>query len=319
MCAWYNSSWSKRKAITLTGGASGAQTDYQVKLTVTWDSDMKSDFSDLRFTKADGTTLLDAWMESHTASTSAIIWIETDTPANTVDADIYMYYGNSGASSDWDGAATFKLFDDGELNTDGQSLSIGGWSVGAGTIEYDNARVYDGDISLLVKTAGTGAKKNFTVESDGSGSIEWDMYDNGSYYGALIVYDQSESEGALIGYYSSFSSTYYLGEWGTGYQALTDCPVRSVGWHKFRIDVAADGSIKFTVDGTTSSIAGSAGELDNFGRVWLRSVGNNDVWFDRVRVHKYASNPATYSVGSEESEGVVMAVFMHHYEQMRRN
>ena len=117
--SWYNSSWTKRKPITLTGGASGAQSDYQVKLTITYDSDMKSDFSDLRFTKADGTTLLDAWMESHTASTSAIIWVETDTPANTVEADIYVYYGNGAAASYWDGDATFPdFFDDFESVAD---------------------------------------------------------------------------------------------------------------------------------------------------------------------------------------------------------
>ena len=89
--AWYNASWEKRKKITLTGGSSGAQTDYQVLLTVTYDSDMQVDFDDLRFTKADGTTLLDAWLESKTDSTSAKVWVETDTPANTVESDIYMY------------------------------------------------------------------------------------------------------------------------------------------------------------------------------------------------------------------------------------
>lgn len=107
---WWNSAWTKKKSITLTGGASGAQSAYQLKLTVTWDSDMKSDFSDLRFTNGAEDTLLDSWLESHTASTSAVVWVETDTPANTVDADIYMYYGNSGASSAWSGANTFLQY-----------------------------------------------------------------------------------------------------------------------------------------------------------------------------------------------------------------
>lgn len=108
--AWWNSSWTKKQAITITGGASGAQNAYQVKLTVAWDSDMAADFSDLRFTNAAEDALLDSWMESHIASTSAVVWVETDTPANAVEVNIYMYYGNAGASSDWDGAATFLQY-----------------------------------------------------------------------------------------------------------------------------------------------------------------------------------------------------------------
>lgn len=109
--AWLSGGYYKRKKVTLTGGSSGAQTDYQMMFNVTHDSDMQADFDDLRFTKLDGTTLLDAWLESKIDSTSAVVWVKTDTPANTVDADIYMYYGNSGALSDWDGVNTFIGYD----------------------------------------------------------------------------------------------------------------------------------------------------------------------------------------------------------------
>jgi hypothetical protein len=110
--AWYNASWTKRKKITLTGGSDGAQANYQLKLAVTYDSDMQADFDDLRFTKSDGTTLVNAWLESSSASSSAVIWVKfVTTPANTLTEDYYMYYGNSGASSAWSGADTFNFFD----------------------------------------------------------------------------------------------------------------------------------------------------------------------------------------------------------------
>jgi hypothetical protein len=110
--------WSKRKAIVLTGGASGAQTAFQLKLIVTFDGDMQSDFDDLRFTQADGTTLIDAWLETKTDDTSATVWAEfPTTPANTVEQTYYMYYGNAGAVSDWDGTETFEFFDDFENTT----------------------------------------------------------------------------------------------------------------------------------------------------------------------------------------------------------
>src|SRR4051812_31737316 len=68
---WYNNAWTGRQPITVTGSSVGAQTNYQVKLTVPYVSGMKSDFSDLRFTDADGTTLLNYWIESVINSSSA--------------------------------------------------------------------------------------------------------------------------------------------------------------------------------------------------------------------------------------------------------
>jgi hypothetical protein len=66
--------WPYRKSITLSR-ASGAVTNYQMKLLVGESSGATgedvdcgglcaTDFDDLRFTKSDGTTLLDYWIES---------------------------------------------------------------------------------------------------------------------------------------------------------------------------------------------------------------------------------------------------------------
>lgn len=108
--AWL-SGYSKRKELVLTGGASGAQTDFQLKLAVAYAAAMQGDFDDLRFTQSNGTTLIDAWLETKTDDTSATVWAEfPTTPANTVEQDYYMYYGNGAAASDWDGAATFPDF-----------------------------------------------------------------------------------------------------------------------------------------------------------------------------------------------------------------
>lgn len=102
------SGWNKRQKIVLTGDISGAQTNYQIKLTIPYDSDMQVDFDDLRFTKSDGITLIDAWLESKVNSTSVIVWVEfPTTPANGVTEDYYMYYGNSNVVSAWSGINTF--------------------------------------------------------------------------------------------------------------------------------------------------------------------------------------------------------------------
>ena len=54
---WFDSDFGKRALINITG-SSGAGTNYQILVNVTYDSDMNSDFSDLRFTDNDKVTLL---------------------------------------------------------------------------------------------------------------------------------------------------------------------------------------------------------------------------------------------------------------------
>lgn len=117
--------WTKRKKVTLSR-ASGAVTNYQMKLLVgesagSGTNDVlatgcKTDFSDLRFTAADGVTLLDYWIEttSMTGATPnqvATIWIEFNSIGTGATA-FYMYYGNSGASAVSNGDNTFQFFDD---------------------------------------------------------------------------------------------------------------------------------------------------------------------------------------------------------------
>jgi hypothetical protein len=109
--SWLNANYDYRKNIILTGNTSGAQTDYQVLLNVTYESGLQSDFDDLRF--CNETHQLDAWLESKVDSSYAHVWVEfPTTPANGVTQDYWMYYGNAGAASNWDGVATFLYFDD---------------------------------------------------------------------------------------------------------------------------------------------------------------------------------------------------------------
>ena len=82
--------WSRRKTVTLTNSGS-AQTDYAVKLSITYDNDMQNDFDDLRFTNSSGTPL-DYWVQSKTDTDSAIVWVEVDSLAGNDDTTIYMYY-----------------------------------------------------------------------------------------------------------------------------------------------------------------------------------------------------------------------------------
>lgn len=295
--AWYNASWLKRKAITLTGGSSGAQTDYQVKLTVTHDSDMKSDFSDLRFTKADGTTLLDVWLETKTDDTSAVIWVETDTPANTVDADIYMYYGNSGASSDWDGNATFMLFDD----FDGTAIDTNKWE-GANLPSVAGGKARFNVKSMASKSAYDFAQPCTTMVSLDIDAMRSDGYSTLSVH---LMDRNSSIAHSGIGWYAEGPHDRYIAgvtsDWWAGVDKgaalgdsrheLTTIQPSQFNWKATGVRTFDDTRTETNnyPDCTTRYLnIGSGSSPADFSVYWLA-------------IRKYAANPATYVFGSEES------------------
>lgn len=110
--AWFDLSWTRRKAITITNSNPTSLAGYQVQLNVAYDSDMKADFSDLRFIDADGVTSIPYWTESYTSSVSAAVWVRIPYVPSTGSTAIYMYYGNPSAASLSDGRSMFDLFDD---------------------------------------------------------------------------------------------------------------------------------------------------------------------------------------------------------------
>ena len=74
--SWWNSAWSRRAPVVITETSGSALTDYQVKVVVAYDSDMKSDFSDVRFADNTGATELSYWLESKTDSSTATFWVK---------------------------------------------------------------------------------------------------------------------------------------------------------------------------------------------------------------------------------------------------
>ncbi|MCA9382637.1 DUF2341 domain-containing protein, partial [Candidatus Dojkabacteria bacterium] len=102
--------WSRRKSIEITN-TEAEQTDYQVKIPVTYDSDMQADFEDLRFAKTDGTPI-SYWLQDTTDSTNTTAWVKIDTLTAASSIDIFMYYGNNSALSESNGEDVFILFDD---------------------------------------------------------------------------------------------------------------------------------------------------------------------------------------------------------------
>lgn len=153
--AWYDASWTYRKPITVTETSGNNVTDYQVKFTVTFvAAKMNSDFSDLRFTSDDGTTLIDYWIESKTDDTSAVVWIEVPSISASSTATVYMYYGNSGASTASSMANTFIFSDD----FPGDAIDGTKWDVS--TLEGGSVTVASSEATFTGASGGWGAIKS---------------------------------------------------------------------------------------------------------------------------------------------------------------
>ena len=103
--AWTDPTFTRMKPITLTNAGTG-KTNYVLKITVAYDSDMQSTFNDLRFRHSSNpTTWLNYWIE-YKNTTTAIVWIKISTvPAGT--STLYMFYGNPTAPSVSNFANTF--------------------------------------------------------------------------------------------------------------------------------------------------------------------------------------------------------------------
>lgn len=175
------SGWNYRKYHVIES-AIGAGINYQVRIIVHYGSGIDSgenvylntkcgvDFGDVRFTRVDGTTLLDYWIENKINGVSATFWVEVADDLSTVDRTIYLYYGKSGTTSTSNGDNTFIFFDDFETNLNKWTLYHGGTSalhfsgsnnlgspLGFGTIgDFDGYSPFT--LECWFRTTGTGTQ-----------------------------------------------------------------------------------------------------------------------------------------------------------------
>ncbi len=99
---WWEATFTKCKNVNIKNASTTELTNYPAYVDVTYDSDMQSDFDDIRFTTnecGDGGSLLDYEIESHTASTDADVWVQVPSIPASGTSTIAMYYASSTAIS----------------------------------------------------------------------------------------------------------------------------------------------------------------------------------------------------------------------------
>jgi len=117
--SWWNSNWDRKRKINITELSGNYLINYSVKLNITYDSDMQSDFDDLRFTDSSESNEFNYWIEDKENDNYANVWVFVDNLLPNINTSIYMYYGNAGANSESNKSKSFLLYDDfvGDLNT----------------------------------------------------------------------------------------------------------------------------------------------------------------------------------------------------------
>jgi len=126
---WLSPEWRNRKAVEVSNLENDtALIDYAVKLDVAGNKQFKSDFSDLRFTTANGEDELNYWIEDFIPGIYATVWVKVPCISAHSFTEIYMYYGNLKAASKSSGEETFLFYDDfDDCNIDDWSIVWGTW------------------------------------------------------------------------------------------------------------------------------------------------------------------------------------------------
>jgi hypothetical protein len=218
--------WDFRKSRNIRGSV-GAGVDYQIKINVHYGagddvgenvycaSNCESNFSDIRFTDDDGITLLDFWTESYVPSDHAIFWVEV---ADNLDTDqvIYIYYGNSGATSASNGTATFQFFDDFESGTFDKWDAFTSWSINS---TYKTGGEYgaynDGNVTYPELRHNMNQTENFLI------SIDARTFENFNTFPFLMYYDTGPGYPCTLGWTNVLYHTGTYNSWPQN-STLTD-------------------------------------------------------------------------------------------------
>ena len=103
---WTNPSWTRMMPITLTNNQGQPFTDFAVQLTIPYDSDMDTDYNDLRFKHEDYETVwLNYWIEDR-YPTHAEAWVKIPNIPVSI-STMYVFYGNPSADDESDFYAVF--------------------------------------------------------------------------------------------------------------------------------------------------------------------------------------------------------------------
>jgi hypothetical protein len=111
---WYDCAWTHRKNITIDKRmVNGTLTDFPALINFTSDSDLKTyakaNGQDILFTDSGGTSKLSHEIELYQSGSGGLVaWVKIPQIQNTANTTIYMYYGNSAATPQWQNTSVWS-------------------------------------------------------------------------------------------------------------------------------------------------------------------------------------------------------------------
>jgi hypothetical protein len=300
------SGWIYRKSHVINS-ASGAGTNYQVRIKVYYGSGTdsgenvylngkcKTDFGDIRFTRSDGETLLDYWMEEKVDSNYAVFWVEIADDLSSNPATIYIYYGKSDATTTSNGANTFDDFDDFLTNTLANYVQINsGWSINTNAPGY-----------LVSPSSGEGyiAKSKSLSRAY---AVRARVYMSSSHAGVGFIWGTAGGgENSVNGYIQNYYPTItysQLRRWVApgSWLNLANLPALSSGWYIMELRITS--STLICVRDTTQDASATDTRFTTLNGVGFRQAAPSTNAIDWWALRKYVSpEPSHGSWGSEET------------------
>jgi hypothetical protein len=294
--AWLTG-WQYRRPITINNSSnSNSLTDYQISVTLNTQSlisagKMRSDGGDIRFIDSNGTTLLNYWVESGINTSSTYIWVKVPSiPANSTKT-IYVYYGNSSATSQSNGDNTFVFFDDFDTDTIGTKWNYtgsGSYSIANSIITLYNSNAagrWYKTINQVLETTGNYAIR-FRARHEGS----WDI-------GAGMV------NSSISNKFIHFLATNY-GSYKAHWLVVNNSGVRYIqyegsdsNWH-----IAEERNIGTTFYAILDGVQKDSYSVSDqtHGYVAFNHSGSGNQYLDWILARKFTSPEPTTSVGAEE-------------------
>jgi hypothetical protein len=288
---WYgNSCWQYRKKLTLDAGLVAADlTDFPVLISFTGDSDLtagaQSDFDDVLFTSADGTTKLSHEIEAFDSTNGDIVaWVKIPSLSSSSDTDVYMYYGCGTACNQQNAADVWS------------NDYVGVWHLKETTgTQSDDSTSY----------ANHGTPSSPEPPTQDTGQIDGGLYfddDGDANERNVLVTDDDDS--------LDLPSAMTVSAWVKTSDAVNDVGVMAMKWsdtasqQNYWLGKLSDSSIAFYVDGGSYNVTANLSLINdgtNFHHVVAVADPDGSPLL-RIYVDGIQRNTASYGAGTSRTE-----------------
>ena len=330
------SPWQNRVPVTVTNsGPSLSQFQIKIALGSSFNfSAANSDGSDLRITASDGATLIPMWLQSWSPQqNSATMWTKVPSIPST-GTTLYLYYGNSSATSASSGDSTFDFFDDFSyvstaipISTSiGKAVSwiqraqdanapLGGVSYFFDTgLDQWNGQDYQEVTGYIIPTIYDTAKASTdpTVQANlrarAKKMADWEVSVQASNGSFQFVFDTGQVIEGLVRAYQETGSTVYLtaatraGDWLVGQQSSDGTWPNDFNSfpHAYHSRVDRNLLYLWQVTGNSNYFNAAVKNLD-----WVVAQQQPNGWFaDAGIAQSENSNPLTHTI-SYTTEGLL--------------